>query len=220
MRCDSFDLYQMHAVTDLDELDARAGAVAAILAARDEGLCRFVGITGHNLTTPGAQLEALRRYDLDTVMFPVEPAPVGRPAYRHDAEALLAEAERTRRGGDGHQGRGGAAVGRAAPQHRATWYEAYTSDDEIDRGVRFVLSVPGVDRPVHAERPRAHPGHRRRRRAASSPWTTTSARRDARHGGGGAHLPHADRMILVPTGRRPVRARRAGVEPHAHHRST
>jgi len=58
LRCDHFDLYQMHAVTDLDELDARGRAVAAIMAARDEGLCRFVGITGHNLTTPAAQLEA------------------------------------------------------------------------------------------------------------------------------------------------------------------
>src|SRR6202011_4423803 len=54
LRCDSFDLYQMHAVTHLDELDARARAVTAILAARDEGLCRFVGITGHNLSTPVA----------------------------------------------------------------------------------------------------------------------------------------------------------------------
>ncbi len=63
------------------------------MAARDEGLCRFVGITGHNLTTPAAQLEALRRYDLDTVMFPVNPRLWADPAYRHDAEALLAEAE-------------------------------------------------------------------------------------------------------------------------------
>ena len=93
LRCDSFDLYQMHAVTDLDELDARGRAVTAIIAARDEGLCRFVGITGHNLTTPAAQLEALRRYDLDTVMFPVNPRLWADPAYRHDAEALLAEAE-------------------------------------------------------------------------------------------------------------------------------
>ena len=73
LNCDRFDLYQLHAVTDLDELDARADAVEAIMSARDEGLCRWVGITGHNLTAPAAHLEALRRYDLDTVMFPVNP---------------------------------------------------------------------------------------------------------------------------------------------------
>src|ERR1700737_547296 len=62
--CDAFDLYQLHAVTDMAELDARTGAVEAILRARDEGLCRHVGITGHDLDAPAAHLEALRRYDL------------------------------------------------------------------------------------------------------------------------------------------------------------
>ncbi len=92
LRCDYFDLYQLHAVTDLAELDARAGAVEAILAARDEGLCRWVGITGHELSAPAAHLEALRRYDLDTVMFPVNPRLWSDPTYRQDAEALLAHA--------------------------------------------------------------------------------------------------------------------------------
>src|SRR3974390_2845219 len=92
LRCDRFDLYQLHAVTDLDELKARAGAVEAILAARDEGLCRWVGITGHNLGAPAAHLEALRRYDLDTVMFPVNPRLWADRDYRGDAEALLEHA--------------------------------------------------------------------------------------------------------------------------------
>ena len=87
--CDRFDLYQMHAVTDLDELDARSGALQAILAARDEGLCSWVGITGHELTAPAAHLEALRRYDLDTVMFPVNAQLWSDSAYRSDAEALV-----------------------------------------------------------------------------------------------------------------------------------
>ena len=84
----------MHAVTDLAELDARAGAVEALLAARDEGLCRFVGITGHDLSAPAAHAEALRRYDLDTVMFPVNPRLWADADYRRDAEDLLEEAAR------------------------------------------------------------------------------------------------------------------------------
>ncbi|HMC52680.1 MAG TPA: aldo/keto reductase, partial [Acidimicrobiales bacterium] len=87
--CDRFDLYQLHGVTDLAELDSRAGAVQAMLRAREEGLCRFVGITGHDLGAPGAHAEALRRHDLDTVMFPVNPRLWVDSAYRRDAEALL-----------------------------------------------------------------------------------------------------------------------------------
>src|SRR3984957_17317065 len=136
LQCDRFDLYQMHAVTDLAELDARAGAVEAILAARDEGLCRFVGITGHDLTAPATHAEALRRYDLDTVMFPVNPRLWADTTYRRDAEALLEEAA----------GRDvGVMVIKAAAArpwgnraHPAgTWYEPYTTADEIERGVRF-----------------------------------------------------------------------------------
>ena len=88
---DHFDLYQLHGVTSLEVLDERGGAAEAILAARDEGLTRFVGVTGHDLGAPAAHLEALRRYDLDTVMFPVYPAVWADPVYRADAEALLDE---------------------------------------------------------------------------------------------------------------------------------
>ncbi len=52
LRCDRFDLYQLHAVTDVAELDARSGALQALVAARDEGLCRWIGITGHELSAP------------------------------------------------------------------------------------------------------------------------------------------------------------------------
>lgn len=143
LHCDRFDLYQLHAVTDLAELDARADAVEALLAARDEGLCRWVGITGHELTAPVAHLEALRRYDLDTVMFPVNPGLWSDPVYRAHAEDLLEEA--------GRRDVGVMAIKAAAARpwgeraHTAsTWYEPFTGPEALSRGIRFTLSVPGV----------------------------------------------------------------------------
>jgi len=143
LHCDTFDLYQLHAVTDLDELGAREPAVRAILAARDEGLTRFVGITGHEHSAPATHLEALRRYDLDTVMFPVNPRLWSDPDYRRDAEALLGYAA--------EHDVGVMAIKAVAARPWAgreatstTWYEPYTSADEVDRGVRFALSTPGV----------------------------------------------------------------------------
>ena len=143
LRCDRFDLYQLHAVTDLAELDRRAGAVEAILAARDEGLCTFVGVTGHNVQAPAAHAEALRRYDLDTVMFPVNPRLWADADYRRDAEALLDLA------GERDVGVMAIKAGAARPwgdrPHTATtWYEPYATAAEIGRGVRFALSTPGV----------------------------------------------------------------------------
>ncbi len=143
LRCDRFDLYQLHAVTDLAELDTRSGAVAAMLAARAEGLCQWVGITGHGLGAPAAHLEALRRYDLDTVMFPVNPRMWADEAYRRDAEALLSYASAHDVGVMAIKA--GAARPWGGREHTATtWYEPYTSADELARGIRFALSVPGV----------------------------------------------------------------------------
>jgi aryl-alcohol dehydrogenase-like predicted oxidoreductase len=145
LRCERFDLYQLHAVTDLDELDARAGAADAILRARDEGLTRFVGVTGHNLTTPAAQAEALRRYDLDTVMFPVYPRVWADPDYRRDAEALLALCA------DRDVGVMAIKAAAARPwsvpsdeRTATTWYEPQASADAVARGVAFALSTSGV----------------------------------------------------------------------------
>jgi aryl-alcohol dehydrogenase-like predicted oxidoreductase len=143
LRCDQLDLYQLHAVTDLEELEARAGAVEVLLAARDEGLCRFIGITGHELSAPAAHLEALRRYDLDTVMFPVNPQLWSDPVYRRDAEALIDHAT------DNDIGVMAIKAVAARPwagrrQTTSTWYEPYVSEPDVARGVRFALSTPGV----------------------------------------------------------------------------
>jgi aryl-alcohol dehydrogenase-like predicted oxidoreductase len=143
LHCDSFDLYQLHAVTDLDELDARADAIETILAARDEGICRYVGITGHEMTAPAAHLEALRRYDLDTVMFPVNPRLWADDDYRRDAEALLAAAVERDIGVMAIKA--GAARPWGEREHTSTtWYEPYTAADDLELGIRFVLSTPGV----------------------------------------------------------------------------
>ena len=141
--CDSFDLYQLHGVTDLDDLDRRAEAAETVLQAKQEGLCRFAGITGHGLDAPAAHRVALERYDFDTVMFPVNPRLWADDRYRADAEALLDEARRR------DVGVMAIKAGAARPwgdrtRHSTTWYEPYTSVDELRRGIEFALSVDGV----------------------------------------------------------------------------
>lgn len=140
---DHLDLYQLHGVTGLDVLEERIPALEVLLEAKRAGLTRFVGITGHDLGAPRAHLEALRRYDLDTVMFPIYPRVWADDAYRGDAEALLAECRERDTG---------AMVIKACAQQpwaddapdRTTWYRPVTEPADIARGVRFALSTPGV----------------------------------------------------------------------------
>jgi len=141
---DSVDVYQLHGVTDVAELDRRADAVRALQDAHSEGLCKWLGITGHNTTTPVAQREALRRYDFDTVMFPIYPRLWADADYRRDAEALLDEAAQRDVGVMVIKSAAARPWTSADGRSETTWYEPQHDVDGVTRGVRFALSTPGV----------------------------------------------------------------------------
>jgi aryl-alcohol dehydrogenase-like predicted oxidoreductase len=86
------DLIQLHNLVEPDEWEtahAPGGAVEALVQARDEGLTRFIGVTGHGTRIPGMHLRSLERFDFDTVLFPYNFSLLANPAYRADVEALL-----------------------------------------------------------------------------------------------------------------------------------
>jgi aryl-alcohol dehydrogenase-like predicted oxidoreductase len=71
LETDRIDLYQFHALDTIEDLDivtGPGGALETFLKARDEGLVRYLGVTGHHIET---HLETVRRIDLDTVMAPL-----------------------------------------------------------------------------------------------------------------------------------------------------
>lgn len=76
MKTDYLDLWQIHGVSSMDEVDqifAPGGAIGAFEAAKKAGKCRFIGFTGHR--DPEVHLEMLKRYkDYDTILMPLNPA--------------------------------------------------------------------------------------------------------------------------------------------------
>jgi len=71
LQTDHFDLYQLHALRALDDVErafAPDGAMEAFLEAREQGLVRFLGFSAHS---EEAALAALERFPFDTVMVPV-----------------------------------------------------------------------------------------------------------------------------------------------------
>ena len=144
LQAPSFDLYQLHAVTSMAELDAATrpgGALETLEWARAEGLTRYLGITGHGAESPGVFREALRRFDFDTVIFPLNFVQYANPDYRREAEALIAECvakdvglmpiKAITRGPWGEK-----------PHTHQTWYEPFTEPGDIQRAVNFALSQP------------------------------------------------------------------------------
>lgn len=71
LRTDYFDLYQLHALTKIEDVErsfAPGGAMEAVIQAKKDGRIRLVGFSAH---TEEAALLALDKYDFDTVMFPI-----------------------------------------------------------------------------------------------------------------------------------------------------
>lgn len=142
LKVDAFDLYQLHAVTSMEELDqvtGPGGALEAILDARQERLTRFIGITGHGVDSPEVFLEALRRFDFDSVLFPLNFVQLANPAYRQKTQELLRQC-RTRDVGvmiikaitKGPWG--------DRPQVYNTWYEPFDDASHIQQAVNLALS--------------------------------------------------------------------------------
>jgi len=144
MAVDHVDLIQLHNLVEPDEWDVAVGpggAVEAMLVARNEGLVRFIGVTGHGLRIAAMHRRSVERFDFDSVLLPVNHALMQLDAYRADVDELLAIcAERQ----VAVQTIKSIAKGRWADASgsRHSWYEPLTDPAAIDRAVRFVLSDP------------------------------------------------------------------------------
>lgn len=143
---DHVDLIQLHNLVEPAEWEVAhgpGGAVEALSRARDEGLARFIGVTGHGLRIPGMHLRSLERFDFSSVLLPYNYALMSNDQYRADAEALIEVCER----------RGVAvqtikSVARRrwpdADGPRFSWYEPLPDGDALARAVRYVLGRPGL----------------------------------------------------------------------------
>jgi aryl-alcohol dehydrogenase-like predicted oxidoreductase len=146
LRVDRVDLLQLHSLADPHEWEVAmgpGGALEAAIEAREQGLVRFIGVTGHGLGIPAMHLRSLERFDFDAVLMPCNYALMQNPQYRADFEAVLAVC----------RGRNVAvqtikSIARGQwgdkAKSRVTWYEPLEDQASIDHAVHYVLGQEGV----------------------------------------------------------------------------
>src|SRR5260221_1623683 len=142
LQTESFDLYQCHAVNTMEELDAitmKGGALEAFAEGLERGLIKFMGITGHGADAPQIYLEALRRFDFDSVLFPLNFVQFANPKFRKYAEELITACKAKDVGTMLIKTITKAPWGER-PHTATTWYEPFDQMDEIQRAVNFALS--------------------------------------------------------------------------------
>ncbi len=143
---DRVDLIQLHNLVDPIEWDialSEGGALEALIEARDEGLVRFIGVTGHGVSIAAMHRRSLERFPFDSVLLPYNACQLRDPHYAEQFEALAATcAER----GVAMQTIKSIALApwEGRPKTAGTWYEPLTEPGDIRTAVHWVLGRPGV----------------------------------------------------------------------------
>jgi aryl-alcohol dehydrogenase-like predicted oxidoreductase len=141
------DLIQLHNLVEPDQWEqafSAGGAVEALVRARDEGLARFLGVTGHGTRIPGMHLRSLERHDFDSVLLPYNFALLSNPAYRADVEELLSVCSERRVAVQTIKSVARRRWPEDAEGPRRSWYEPLPEGDALERAVAFVLGQSQV----------------------------------------------------------------------------
>lgn len=146
LQVDCVDLWQMHILVNPDEWQVAmgpGGALEAFVEAREQGLVRFLGVTGHGVTIADMHRRSLERFDFDSVLLPYNYAMMQNREYAAAFEALLTLCQERNvavqtiksltRGPWGDK-----------PRMFSTWYEPFTDPAEIDTAIHWVLNRPGI----------------------------------------------------------------------------
>lgn len=142
LQVEGFDLFQLHAVTTMEELDEctrPGGSLEGVIEMREQGLTRFIGITGHGMQTPALFSEALHRFDFDSVLFPIYPALFADDDYRTQTLALLDLCEEKDVGVMIIKAIAKEPWGEREQDYH-TWYVPFEDQTTIQKNINFVLT--------------------------------------------------------------------------------
>jgi aryl-alcohol dehydrogenase-like predicted oxidoreductase len=146
LRTDHLDLWQMHILVQPDQWEQAmgpGGALDAFIEAKEQGLVKALGVTGHYTVVGWMHKRSLERYDFDSVLLPYNYAMMQNPTYRDDFEALMQICEQRNVAVQTIKSCTRAAWG-DREHTAATWYEPFTEQAEIDTAVHWVLRRPGI----------------------------------------------------------------------------
>jgi len=146
LRVDYVDLLQLHNMGDPEVWDVAmgsGGALQAVLEAQQQGLTRYIGITGHGTQIASLHLKALERVDFDTVLLPYNYPMMQNPQYAANFETLLQVCEQRQVAVQTIKSLARRLWG-DIPQTRTTWYQPLEEQSDINTAVHWVLSRPNL----------------------------------------------------------------------------
>lgn len=147
LRVDHVDLLQLHnLVEEVEWAQALGddGALRAAVEAREEGLVRAIGVTGHGTRVAAMHRRSLERFDFDSVLLPYSHVALQDPEYASDFLALLAHCRSRNVAVQTIKSVARRRWPEGAAPRRTTWYEPLEDSSAIEHAVHFALGLPGT----------------------------------------------------------------------------
>lgn len=146
LHTDQIDLLQLHYLVKPEEWEVAlgpGGALEALVEAREQGLIRFIGVTGHDVTIASMHRRSLERFNFDSVLLPYSYILMQNPQYAADFEALLAICQARNVAVQTIKGITRGPWG-DKPKTRQCWYEPLEDQAALDHAVHWILSRPSI----------------------------------------------------------------------------
>lgn len=146
MQTDQIDLIQLHNLVHPDDWDVAmgpGGALEAAIDARDEGIVRYIGVTGHGLTVAAMHCRSLMAFDFDTVLLPYNYPIMQNARYADDFERLLGLCDERDVAVQTIKAITRGPWGSMERTH-GTWYQPLSEQADIDKAVSWVIGREGL----------------------------------------------------------------------------
>ncbi|MHA3964597.1 MAG: aldo/keto reductase [Candidatus Thorarchaeota archaeon SMTZ1-45] len=144
LRVDYVDLWQMHGLTNpvsWEKVMAPDGALEAFIEARDKGLVRFLGVTGHGKKVPAVHKRSLECFDFDTVLLPYNYLQMQNPRYAADFNELAGLCRRRNVAMQTIKSVSRRPWGTRPKTYNTYFYEPLENQSAIDKSVHWALGL-------------------------------------------------------------------------------
>lgn len=147
LEVDSVDMIQLHHLVEPEDWEivfGEDGALKWLIEARELGLTRFIGVTGHEVAIAQRHLESTNAFEFDSILLPYNYTMMQNAEYASGFEALMQRAKERNIAVQTIKAISRRLWPKDGQRNATTWYEPFTEQADIDMAVHWVLGREGV----------------------------------------------------------------------------
>lgn len=146
LKVDHIDLWQLHGLTNQmgwEKVTGSGGALEAFIEARDKGLVRYLGVTGHGNKVAAMHLQSLERFDFDSVMLPYNYCQMQIASFAADFSKLIGLCRERNVAVQTFQSIAWRPIGKRPRKYNTYFYEPLESGAAIEKSVHWAMGLQG-----------------------------------------------------------------------------